>query len=152
VNQEGVLVSWGFAKSLKSGNSSLNKEKKTPIDIHAEIDCITYAAKQGIKLQGASIFITSAPCKNCLPVILASGISHIYHGDKLTRYINDEHWALSMIEGFGCNNVEDLEVPDYKLISTETRSLFRREANTEDQLDIDKLSRRLNNKIISLDE
>lgn len=48
--------------------------------IHAEMDAITSAARNGvISLQGASLFSTTFPCHNCARHIVATGISKVYY-------------------------------------------------------------------------
>ncbi len=48
--------------------------------IHAEMDAITSAARNGeIPLKGASMFCTTFPCHNCARHIIASGIKAVYY-------------------------------------------------------------------------
>jgi deoxycytidylate deaminase len=48
--------------------------------IHAEMDAITSAARNGvIKLKNASLFSTTFPCHNCAKHIVATGISKVYY-------------------------------------------------------------------------
>jgi len=49
--------------------------------IHAEIHAITTAAKNGISIDGAAIYITSSPCWDCFKAIVAAGIKKIYFRD-----------------------------------------------------------------------
>ena len=49
--------------------------------IHAEMNAILFAAKNGIKTDGASIYITCAPCKNCAKALIQAGIAHVYYGE-----------------------------------------------------------------------
>lgn len=63
------------------GNAS--KEHRLPSDcdaIHSEIDAICTAAKQGTRLQGATIYVTRYPCEACARAIAASGISNVVYG------------------------------------------------------------------------
>ena len=63
------------------GNAS--KEHRLPSDcdaIHSEVDAICTAAKQGNRLQGATIFVTRYPCEACARAIAASGISTVVYG------------------------------------------------------------------------
>jgi len=46
--------------------------------IHAEAGLIAAAAKQGLSLQGASLYVTTFPCPNCAKLIAYSGISQLY--------------------------------------------------------------------------
>lgn len=46
--------------------------------IHAEANAIAQAAKQGISIDGATIYVTLEPCLNCLKLLIACGIRRIY--------------------------------------------------------------------------
>jgi dCMP deaminase len=47
--------------------------------IHAEASAIAYAAKKGISLYGASIYVTTFPCPGCAYLIRESGIKKVYY-------------------------------------------------------------------------
>ncbi len=47
--------------------------------IHAEINAIAQAAKNGTAIRDASIYITASPCLNCLKVLINVGIKTIYY-------------------------------------------------------------------------
>jgi dCMP deaminase len=53
----------------------------TSVDIHAEARLIGGAAKQGEKLAGTSLYVTTFPCPTCAKLISASGIRHCYFVD-----------------------------------------------------------------------
>ncbi len=45
---------------------------------HAEANAIVQAAKNGVGINGAEIFVTASPCYNCFKLIANSGIKVIY--------------------------------------------------------------------------
>ena len=45
---------------------------------HAEANAIVQAAKNGVKINHAEIYITASPCYNCFKLIANSGIKSIY--------------------------------------------------------------------------
>jgi len=47
--------------------------------IHAEINAIAQAAKNGASISNADIYITHSPCIQCLKVIINTGIRHVYY-------------------------------------------------------------------------
>ncbi len=54
--------------------------------VHAEQNAIADAARRGVRLDGATIYVTHYPCINCAKILAAAGISEIvYHHD----YRND---------------------------------------------------------------
>lgn len=46
--------------------------------IHAEASVISQAARQGIPLEGCSIYVTTFPCSNCARSIAVSGIKKVF--------------------------------------------------------------------------
>lgn len=45
--------------------------------IHAEINAIAQAAKNGVPINGASIYVTHTPCIQCFKVLINTGITRI---------------------------------------------------------------------------
>ena len=98
-------------KKLQSGSDSLvedliewHKEKvQTAVDarpkcfmaLHAEHNAILFASKQGISLEGATLYTTLSPCLQCARVIYEMRIGRVV-------YLEDyaEHKGLSRNEGF----------------------------------------------------
>ncbi len=46
--------------------------------LHAEAGLIVEAAKQGVSLTGASLYVTTFPCPNCAKLVAHSGIKEVY--------------------------------------------------------------------------
>ena len=71
--------------------------------IHAEMNAIAQAAKNGATIKDASIYITHTPCIHCLKVLVNTGIKSIYYEkpyklhtlDELLRYT---HVGLEKVE------------------------------------------------------
>lgn len=62
--------------------------KTNDIVIHAEANAIAFAAKNGIAIDGCTLYITHAPCYSCSRLIVQSGINCViysedYHSDGL---------------------------------------------------------------------
>jgi len=53
--------------------------------IHGEADLIAQAARKGVSLEGASIFVTTFPCANCARLIGESGIHKVYYSKGYSR-------------------------------------------------------------------
>lgn len=49
--------------------------------IHAEANAIIQAAKNGVRVDGAEIYITASPCWNCFKIVSNAGIKGIYYGE-----------------------------------------------------------------------
>lgn len=66
-----------------------NESKHCVRTLHAEENAILQCAKDGIKLEGATIYCKMVPCYNCAMRILRVGIKRVvaqkrYHADKLS--------------------------------------------------------------------
>lgn len=49
--------------------------------VHAEANAIVQAARNGVRLEGAEIYVTASPCFNCFKLIVNAGIRTIYFGE-----------------------------------------------------------------------
>lgn len=60
-----------------------SKNHRLPSDcrsLHSEIDAITQAAKFGISIRDAKLFVTRYPCEACARAIVNAGIREVYYG------------------------------------------------------------------------
>ena len=48
---------------------------------HAEANAIVQAAKNGVSINNAEIYVTASPCYNCFKLIANSGIKTIYYDE-----------------------------------------------------------------------
>ena len=76
--------------------------------IHAEINAIAQAAKNGASIKDASIYITHTPCVHCLKVLVNTGIRSIFYEKPYKlETVNDiiSHTGVelqSVAMGVGC--------------------------------------------------
>jgi len=47
--------------------------------VHAEMNAIAQAAKNGVSVNEATIYVTASPCWNCFKLVANSGIQAIYY-------------------------------------------------------------------------
>ncbi|MBI5356078.1 hypothetical protein HZB78_00500 [Candidatus Collierbacteria bacterium] len=80
------------------------KDAEKVCSIHAEVNAIAKAARQGIVVSGATIYVTSFPCLICMRAIVAAGI-------KKVVYMND-FYKPHNIELFDKNGVEFKQIPE----------------------------------------
>jgi len=50
--------------------------------LHAEANAITKVAKSGNSSQGATLYVTAAPCIECAKLIIQSGITRVVYTDE----------------------------------------------------------------------
>lgn len=56
--------------------------------VHAEQNAIADAAKRGVSVMGATVYVTHFPCVNCAKILASAGVGvvkyiHDYHNDPL---------------------------------------------------------------------
>ena len=49
--------------------------------IHAECNAIIQAAKNGVRIEGGSIYVTASPCWGCFKMIANAGLMKIAYGE-----------------------------------------------------------------------
>ncbi len=77
--------------------------------LHAEQNAILYAAKNGVSMENATLYVTLSPCISCARVIYTTGIKKVYFKDSYAKYkglATDE--GVDFLRRFG------VEVLEYK--------------------------------------
>lgn len=49
--------------------------------IHAETNAVLQAAKNGVGIDGASVYVTASPCWSCFKMITNAGVRRIVYGE-----------------------------------------------------------------------
>lgn len=49
--------------------------------IHAEVNAILQAAKNGVRIDEATVYVTASPCWGCFKAITNAGIKRIVYGE-----------------------------------------------------------------------
>lgn len=71
---------------------------------HAEENAITQAAYHGIRLKGATIYVTISPCLTCAKMIINSGIAEVVYGGDYA--FTEQTRALLSEAGVKCRRYE----------------------------------------------
>ncbi|MCF6340853.1 MAG: dCMP deaminase family protein [Sulfurimonas sp.] len=85
--------------------TSEHHEWSKTYEIHAEMNAIIWAARQGICVEGATIYVTLEPCSECSKNIIASGITRIVfskpyehtHSDTISKFIKDNGVSIEQL-------------------------------------------------------
>ena len=80
----------GFTNCCDHWNGEYTKdhhEWSKTYEIHAEMNAIIWAAREGISIDGATIYVTLEPCSECSKNLIASGIKKIVY-DKAYEHTN----------------------------------------------------------------
>jgi dCMP deaminase len=100
-------ANWTDGDPRNSANRGVSIDITT--DMHAEVRIIAEAAKRGIALEGASLYITTFPCPVCAKLVARSGISKVYYAEGYAML--DGHEVLKA-NGVELIHVEGIDTDD----------------------------------------
>lgn len=74
-------------------------------EIHAEMNALIWAARKGISIEGATIYVTLEPCSECSKNVIAAGIKRIVYdkayehtqSDIISKFIKDNGVQIEQI-------------------------------------------------------
>ena len=74
-------------------------------EIHAEMNAIIWAARKGISIEDATIYVTLEPCSECSKNLIASGIKRIVyktpyehtHSDVISKFLKDNGVSIERL-------------------------------------------------------
>ena len=84
----------GLPSKFPDNYESLSREEKNLITIHAEVNCILNAAKNGVSLQNSTMFISEPPCSNCAAALINAGVKKIVTPEGTT--LSQTFWGKSL--------------------------------------------------------
>jgi len=88
VDDSNRIVSMGYNGHLSSApQKSIVRDGHEQTTVHAEINAITFCAKNSVSSNGCTAYVTHYPCINCTKALWQCGIKKIYYE---TDYKNDE--------------------------------------------------------------
>jgi len=75
-------------------------------EIHAEMNALIWAAREGISIKNATIYVTLEPCSDCSKNLIASGIKRIVYdkgyehtnSDVVTKFLEDNGVVIEKIK------------------------------------------------------
>lgn len=94
---------------FKSEHRAAHSAWSAKHEIHAELNAILYAAKNGLSIDGATMYITLSPCPDCVKAITQSGIRQIVYCEQYDRAPSD--WADLLKE----SGIDVVQIPKSRL-------------------------------------
>ncbi len=85
--------------------TSEHHEWSKTYEIHAEMNAIIWAAREGISIKDATIYVTLEPCSECSKNIIATGIKRIVyakpyehtHSEVISKFIKDNGVSIEKL-------------------------------------------------------
>lgn len=90
-SQKNRIVAAGYNGFLPgASHTSCVRDGHELATVHAEQNAVSDAARRGVSLEGATVYITHFPCINCAKILAAAGIRcikyrHDYKNDELVK-------------------------------------------------------------------
>jgi dCMP deaminase len=105
----------GFPQFIEDGPERYqNREIKLAYTVHAEVNAILNAARNGSKTNGSTIYVTFSPCVSCSTGLIQAGISRVICPDLS---LAPARWAESFGLGQSLLKEAGVEVVPYDSIS-----------------------------------
>ena len=81
---------------------------------HAEMNAITQAAKHGVSLDGATVYVTNTPCTTCAKALVGAGVRRVvvfsdYHSTLAEKFFSEAGIELARLSMPGKEILYDLE-------------------------------------------
>jgi dCMP deaminase len=76
--------------------------------VHAEANAIVQAARTGVRVEGADIYVTASPCFGCFKLIANAGLSRIVFGEF---YRDERIFTLSKAIGITLEHLPNPTTP-----------------------------------------
>jgi dCMP deaminase len=86
IERDKIILATGYNGSLRGAEhcddvGHLMEEGHCVRTVHAEANAIVQAARNGVRVEKAAIYVTASPCFNCFKLIANAGITRIIFGE-----------------------------------------------------------------------
>lgn len=82
VTSNGVVLPSYNGTPVGTDNSCEEDGVTKPTTIHAELNCVLKAAREGVSILGCTIYTTLSPCMSCAAMLLQSGVRCVVYLDE----------------------------------------------------------------------
>lgn len=87
----------GFPQGIEDLDSRYNnRETKLALTVHAEVNAILNAAKNGAKTENTTLYVTFPPCVSCATAVIQAGVTRVVRPHLSTA---PERWIDSFANG-----------------------------------------------------
>ena len=102
----------GFPKGVKDFTERYeNRDTKLSLTVHAEVNAILNAAKNGASTDGSTLYTTFAPCVHCSTAVVQAGVARVVAPNFLFA---PERWRTNFAMGNNVLREAGIEVSHYE--------------------------------------
>lgn len=96
-NDSILSTGWnGFPRGIEDDPEAYeDRDLKLRYTVHAEMNAILNAARNGVRLEGSTLYVTRIPCHSCALAIIQSGIRTVVYNRDLTF---ETRWIDSVLD------------------------------------------------------
>lgn len=92
----------GPPRGVRDTPDRFERPRKYLFAAHAEMNLISTAAREGIRIDGCSVYVTHAPCSACARLMIQAGVKKVVAGAGATSMPTEEFEAArTMFEEAG---------------------------------------------------
>lgn len=96
----------GPPRGVRDTPDRFERPRKYLFATHAEMNLISTAAREGIRIDGCSVYVTHSPCSACARLMIQSGVKKVICGAGKTSMPEEEFTAAqTMFEEAGVQYV-----------------------------------------------
>lgn len=105
------IVSIGYNGDAPGGNNICEIEVggelvTKPGVCHAELNCVAFAARNGISTLGTSLVTTHSPCFDCAKIIIMSGVQEVYYNEEYRDTTSLDYLEENFVSTFAIKEFE----------------------------------------------
>ena len=100
VGPEGEVRLTGYngpPKGVMDLSDRRERPRKYLFASHAEANLVAFAAREGIRTAGCTVFVTHHPCASCARTLIQAGIAKVVIGPGTTSMPDDEFEAAAVM-------------------------------------------------------
>lgn len=72
----------GFPRGIADDDRLNDRSKKLKIIVHAEVNAVAAAARNGHSVKGATAYVTHNPCCQCACLLIQSGVKRVVYTEQ----------------------------------------------------------------------
>ena len=76
-----IVTGWNGAPAGRPHCEHDGTEDRCRTAVHAERNAVGYAARKGLATEGATLYVTHAPCFDCASIVQAAGIVRVVYAE-----------------------------------------------------------------------